>query len=176
MLVKNSYTGKKIERNDAFILKNGKRNLFFDNEKQAEKYFEQKNKKILGWELYQELFSNYIPFDRNKSLIVLAKRNSKLLTDVYDIDFIKRIFNSEDLKEVFNWAIFNKNFTSNKQKYFYLHAICRNKLDLKYDQYKLDKMRKTEYTKLSSEEQITKEATKQTNRSTKKKDISNFVD
>lgn len=176
MLVKNKMTGEKIEKSTAFILKNGKVNLFFDNEKQAEEYFKQKNKKALCWEAYLELMSKYIAFDRNKKILTIAKRHSNLFASYYDIDYIQIILKTPRMLESCVWAVNNKIFTSTISKYHYLYAICRNKLDLGYDKFIIDKKHKKDYNGITSEKEMIKEDKEQTARSTKKKDISEFVD
>lgn len=176
MLVKNKMTGEKIERSTAFILKNGKVNLFFDNEEQAEEYFKEKNKKVLCWESYLMLMEKYIAFNRNKKLLVIARKHANVFAGYYDLDYIQRTLKSPKVIEAFSWAINNKDFFSTMAKYNYLYAICKNKLDLGYDSFILDKKHKKDYNDLTSEKEMLKDNTKQTKRSTKKKDISEFID
>lgn len=132
MLVKNTYTGEKIEKKTAFIVAGEKKNLFFDNEEQYYEYIKVNEIKKNIEKKYLDVLSPYISFSRNPSIVVMARRHIKGLVKRYDAEYLYEILPL--FKPLFDKCSV-KDFVSMKNKYLYLYKIISNQCDMKYEAY-----------------------------------------
>lgn len=132
MLVKNTMTGEKIDRDTAYIVKVGNRNQFFSSEEEYKEYVELKEiKKKINNE-YVMLLSGLVSF-RDDSMYTLTKRHVKLWSSKYDLKYLLYMFRK--LRPILENIDTKMTFNSTDGKYLYLYKVVDNKLDLYYDKY-----------------------------------------
>lgn len=132
MLVKNTATGEKIDRDTAYIVKVGNKNQFFSSEEEYKEYLELKEiKKAISNE-YVVLLSGLVSF-RDHSMYTLTKRHVKLWSEKYDLKYLSYMF--KKIRPILENIDSKMNFNSTDGKYLYLYKVVDNKLDLYYDKY-----------------------------------------
>lgn len=139
MLVKNTATGEKIDRDTAYIVKVGNRNQFFSNEKEYQDYVNLKYLKQQVYNDYMILLDGLVSF-RNNKIFTLAKRHVKIWSDKYDLRYVSYMFNK--VRPILENIDNKMSFTTNENKYLYFYKVVDNKLDLFYDKYLIAKEKK----------------------------------
>lgn len=129
MLVKNTLTGDKIEKKDAFVINVNGKNLFFSNENEYHYYNKLKESKKEVCSNFFNLLDGVIIFD-NK-LYVIAKRHINSLMKKYDIVYLNYMLTHINLDGIGN----NINFFSPLAKYNYFYKVIDNKLNVSYQNY-----------------------------------------
>lgn len=137
MLVKNTMTGVKIEKRDAYILETKSKKCFFDSYEQCMEYLKNKElKKTLGQD-YINLIEEFIDLSFNKNLYPRIRRDIKLFMEKFDYAYIHSTI--ETAKKDMKYAHETKHFTTPSGKYGYLSKIFSNSLVMNkasYDQAK----------------------------------------
>lgn len=170
MLVKNTLTGNKIEKKDAYIIKINNKNCFFSNEGQYKDYMLNKKLEQTIFDSYIDLLKDKIPFETSKDLYVIAKRHLNGFKKLYDIKYINYMFNHIDLDNIGD----NIDFISPKAKYMYFYKVVSNKLSLNYESYLDVKIKKAQDGQNVLKNGLHFELSKR-NIKSKKEDISKFL-
>lgn len=174
MLVKNTMTGKKIDKKTAYIVATESKNLFFDNEEQYYQYIKIKTLKANLEQKYVNTLSPYISFDRNSDLRTIVRRHIKNLLSNYDVEFVSAKL--DQLKSSFDYAENRVNFNSMKSKYFYFFKIISNQCDLTYNKYLQEKQKQELQSKINVPVSDDCMAITSSVKNNKKKDITEFLE
>ena len=129
MLVKNTLTGDKIEKKEAFIINVDGKNLFFSNENEYHYFNKLKESKKGVYNNFINTLNGIIVFD-NK-LYIIARRHVNSLMKSYDVVYLNYMFMNINLDGIGN----NINFFSPLAKYNYFYKVITNKLGVSYQSY-----------------------------------------
>lgn len=171
MLVKNTYTGEKIEKKTAYIVAGEKKNMFFDSEEQYFEYLRVTEIKKNIEARYLDVLSPYISFSRNPKIITIARRHVKGLVKKYDAQYLYEMLPLfKTLFDRYN----NKDFLSMEKKYFYFYKIISNQCDMKYEAYQKSKL--ISHKNKSNVDKTSDINISQQNRRAKREDIEKFLE
>ena len=169
MLVKHSITGLKVERDDCFIVKQGTRNLFFDNQEQYIDWLKDKELKKTLATTYITLMTKYVDITFAKNIIPRMRRDVKLMMEAYPYDYLDGMLKKENKSLLY--AHESKSFVTPMAKYGYLFKIITNQLAEGLRSWEIGNMSKVSNDNVSTTvmELVSK------NKGFKNEDISQFV-
>lgn len=170
MLVKNTLTGNKIDKKEAYIVKIGNKNCFFSSEWQYKDYMLNKRLEQTIFDSYLELLEGIISFETSPELYPISKRHLNGFKKLYDIKYINYMFNHIELDNIGN----NIKFISPKAKYMYYYKVISNKLSLNYETYLKVKINNAQKSKPTLKSELCFELSQRTINKNKK-DISKFL-
>lgn len=130
MLVKNTATGMKMEKKDAYIVKINNKNCFFSNPEEHLQWLKNKTLKAELGNTYIDLMTRFIDISMSKvKMISIMRSHVKKMMENYEYEYINYIFSLSESK--FSFAE-TKTFSTPLQKYNYFFKIVLNTLSTEH--------------------------------------------